>query len=286
MKKFKSDRQPFSPRGSDGPLLSICIATFNRRDRLLKLIHGVLDVPGAFEVCVHVDGSTDGTLEALRAISDARLVVTSGANVGKGGALLAAIKSARGAFIMPYDDDDLLYAQGLEAVLKDCSKPLPDGVVGFIYHLEDQTGLRVGGDFPVERSNFLALRADHGVTGDKKEVVRAGALREVLYDSQGRFRRVSSSLYWARLALRFDVYCRNLVIGQKIYLAGGITANISTVKRRNAYPMVLIYAAHVHGFLSRRYESLRYFLKAVLGVMYYGMYSAWWVLKRRWQATD
>lgn len=283
--EFDEQRSLPAQQGSGVPLLSICIATYNRCDRVLKLVRDLLAVPGAFEVCVHVDGSTDGTVEALATVSDARLSVTHAENVGKGGALLAAIRNAKGKFIMPYDDDDSLYAEGLRTVLGDCSKPLADGVVGFIYHLEDAAGVRVGTSFPVERSNFLALRADHGVTGDKKEVVDAAALQEVLYDSRGKFRRVSSSLYWARLALRYDVCCRDLVIGQKVYLPGGITANIRALKRKNAFPMVLLYATHVRGFLARRYRSVRFFVKAVAGILYYGVHAAFSALSSRRQAA-
>lgn len=256
------------------PLLSICIATYNRRELILKLVRDLLAVDGSFEVCVQVDGSNDGTMEALSRLTDARLRVKAAPNQGKGGALLEAFRAAKGKFLMPFDDDDLLYADGLRTILDDCAGPIPTGAVGFIYHLESQDGCRVGSLFPVPISNFLALRADHAVTGDKKEVVLSDALHAIAYDSRGRYKRVSSSLYWSRLARDFDVVCRNVIVGQKNYLADGITANIGAIKRRDAYPMALIYRAHIAGFIAGRYRSLRFLCKALAGFVYYGARAA------------
>jgi glycosyltransferase involved in cell wall biosynthesis len=258
----------------DRPILSICIPTYNRRERLLSLIEQVLAVEGNFELCVHVDGSSDGTAEALATIHDSRLRWQQAANQGRAGALLAACQAARGKYLMIYDDDDALYPHGLQRILADCAGELEAGALGFIYHLEDEQHATIGSDFPVARSNFMALRADHRVTGDKKEVVLSAAFKSVARDTGGRYRRVPTSLLWTRLALESDVICRNTVVGRKIYLPGGITAGIAKTKRRNAYPMMLLFRVHVAGYRAGRYRSVRFLCKAILGVLYYGLHAA------------
>jgi glycosyltransferase involved in cell wall biosynthesis len=259
---------------AESPILSICIPTFNRCARVVALVQDLLSVEARFEVCVHVDGSTDGTYEALIAIKERRLSIATAANQGRASALLSACRLARGRFLMVFDDDDVLYLDGLRTVLADCARPLPEGAVGFIYHLEDRKGVRIGSAFPVARSNFLALRADHGIKGDKKEVVLANALLAVAYDSRGRFRRTPTSLVWSRLALTFDVVCRDAVIGRKVYLDGGMSANIRSLKSRNAYPMTLLYAAHIQAFARGRYRSPRFLLKALAGLAHHGTQAA------------
>jgi glycosyltransferase involved in cell wall biosynthesis len=262
-------------------ILSICIPTFNRRDRVATLVRDLLTVPGAFELCVHVDGSTDGTEEELAAIASPRLVVTSSPNGGRAHALLEACRRARGRYIMIFDDDDTLSHDGLLIALGDCARPLPDGAVGYVYHLVGEQGERIGDPFPmIPRSNFLALRADHGVRGDKKEIVLADALKAVLYDGRRRFRRVPTSLIWSRLAIRYDVICRDVVLGRKLYLAGGMTNNIGRLKARDAFPMALLYATHVNAFVRGRYRSPRFLAKAVAGVAIYGARAAFAVLRR------
>ncbi|MFZ5672246.1 MAG: glycosyltransferase family 2 protein [Pseudomonadota bacterium] len=261
-------------------ILSICIPTYNRRERVAALVRHLLAMPGAFEICVHVDGSTDGTIEELATISDTRLVASNGPNGGRANAMLSACRQARGRFILIFDDDDTLSHEGLQAVLDDCAHPLPDRAVGYIYHLVGERGDRIGDPFPmIAQSNFLALRADHGVRGDKKELVLADALKAVIYDGRGRFRRVPTSLIWSRLALRYDVICRDVAIGRKLYLAGGMTNNINKLKARDAYPMALLYATHVNGFVRGRYRSPRFLAKAIAGVAIYGARAAYGALR-------
>lgn len=252
------------------PLLSICIPTYNRADRVVALARRFLSVAGPFEVCVHVDGSTDGTWEDLTALTDARLRLTVGPNRGRAAALVAACRAARGRFVMIFDDDDDIYPAGLELVLEDCGALTAGDALGYIYHMQGEDGQRIGDAFPRERTNFLALRADDRVRGDKKEVVQAEALKQALYEGDGRYRRVPTSLLWARLALRGDVLCRNTVIGRKVYLADGMTANASRNKRQNAFPLFLLYAVHAQGFIQGRYRSLRFLARATGAMIFHG----------------
>lgn len=263
-------------------ILSICIPTFNRRERVVALVHGLLSMPGSSEICVHVDGSTDGTMQELATISNARLAVSGGPNRGRANALLSACRQARGRFILIFDDDDTISHEGLKAALDDCARPLPEGVIGYIYHLVGEHGDRIGDPFPMTaRSNFLALRADHGVRGDKKELVLADALKAALYEGSMRVRRVPTSLIWSRLAMRYDVICRDVAIGRKIYLTDGMTDNIAKLKARDAYPMVLLYATHVNAFFHGRYRSFRFFGKAIAGLVIYGARAAFGAVRQK-----
>lgn len=263
-------------------ILSICIPTFNRRERVVTLVRDLLSMPGSFEICVHVDGSTDGTMQELATISNARLAVTGGPNRGRANALLSACRQACGRFILIFDDDDTISHDGLQAALDDCARPLPERVIGYIYHFVGEHGGRIGDPFPlIARSNFLALRADQGVRGDKKELVLADALKAALYDGNMQFRRVPTSLIWSRLAIRYDVICRDVMIGRKIYLTDGMTDNIAKLKARDAYPMALLYTTHVKAFVHGRYRSFRFLGKAIAGVVVYGARAAFGALRQK-----
>lgn len=55
-------------------ILSFCIATFNRREKIKKLVRHILQCPDRqFEVVVADDCSQDGTYEALQELKDSRL---------------------------------------------------------------------------------------------------------------------------------------------------------------------------------------------------------------------
>ncbi len=253
------------------PLLSICMPTYDRCDMVVNLVQELLKCEGDFEICVHVDGSLDGTYEALQKIVDARLRITWSPNRGRGEAMLAAMRASRGNYLMIMDDDDELFGNGLTQVLVDCGAPPPRGCIGYVYHLSDEAGRQIGQDFPVERTNFLSLRADHRVRGDKKEVVLANVANAVAFDGHGKYRRIPTSLIWSRLSLSYDVICRNVVIGKKVYLKEGMTSNIKKLKSSNAYPMYLVHRTHCQAFLRRRYFNIRHFGRSVVAMAVYGM---------------
>lgn len=256
-------------------LLSICVPTFNRADRITSFATELLKHPGDFELCIHIDGSTDETASKLAQICDGRLRISAAPNRGRASALLGALSLARSRFIMFSDDDDIITHKGLDIVLGDCATSLPAGCSGYIYQLADDRGRQLGSSFPVARSNLLALRADHHVTGDKKEVVLADVLRGAVTEP-GTARRVPTSLYWARIALGSDVLCRNEIIGTKNYLAGGMTASIKVLKAENSAPLVQLGRVKLAAFTRRRYRSPVFAVRALLSMSWHVLRSRQW----------
>lgn len=255
------------------PVLSICIPTYNRKDKVCNLIDSILKLDENFEICVHIDGSIDGTFETLSNFKDSRLKITTSQNKGRHSAILAAVKQANGEFIMIFDDDDSLFLDGLKTIMSDCvEKPIPD-IAGRIYHMNDEKGKIIGGLFPSFRSNFLALRADFGVHGDKKEVVLSRELKKVAQNTGWEYRRVPTSLFWSKMALTKDILCRNVVVGRKHYLHNGMSDNIVSLKKENAWPIVLLYFNHIKGFFKGRYRSVRYLSRAIIKLCIYSYYS-------------
>jgi glycosyltransferase involved in cell wall biosynthesis len=98
------------------PTVSIVIPTYNRRPMVETVVRAALAQEGVFEVLVLVDGSTDGTAEALRALGDAAEVlrVEERPNSGLVGARIEGVKAARGDVVLLLDDD-VVPAPGLAA---------------------------------------------------------------------------------------------------------------------------------------------------------------------------
>ncbi len=89
--------------------LSVVVSTYNRRDTVLRSVRTLLrqDFPSfEYEIIVVVDGSTDGTAEALRALTaDGRLRVVEQENRGLAGARNTGMRAAAGELLIFLDDD-------------------------------------------------------------------------------------------------------------------------------------------------------------------------------------
>ena len=98
-----------SDGSSTRPLISVVMATYQRRDVLTRTLPTVFDqdFPSEeYEVIVAVDGSTDGTIEMLSAVqAPCAFRVVNQPNRGPAAARQTALDLARGEFVLFTDDD-------------------------------------------------------------------------------------------------------------------------------------------------------------------------------------
>jgi GT2 family glycosyltransferase/peptidoglycan/xylan/chitin deacetylase (PgdA/CDA1 family) len=95
------------------PRVSVVIATYNRRDSLRATLESLFEQdPPADEIIIVIDGSNDGTSEMLRGLARESLHVIEQPNRGQAAARNAAIRVARGSFVL-FLDDDLVCNPGL-----------------------------------------------------------------------------------------------------------------------------------------------------------------------------
>ncbi len=100
---------------SDGPLISICIPTFNRERQLEASIQSALKQSYRnFEVVVVDDGSTDGTPAMMQKLVSDRVRYVRKEHSGAAATRNRCVAEARGEFILWLDSDDLLLPRALE----------------------------------------------------------------------------------------------------------------------------------------------------------------------------
>lgn len=115
------------------PRVTAVIAAFNREDSVLAAADSVLEQTYTdLELIVVDDGSSDGTLKALEAISDPRLtVIAAGENRGVSAARNRGIEAARGHWVAFHDSDDLWCPEKLAKQMAGLDAPGADYVAGY-----------------------------------------------------------------------------------------------------------------------------------------------------------
>lgn len=123
------------------PVFSVVIPTYQRREAVVAATLSALEQTIAvIEVIVVIDGSTDGTELALRAINDPRLKIVTQENRGAGAARNSGIDQARGRYIAFLDCDDRFLPHHLADLLSLLEKG--DNIVAYGQVLADRGGGR------------------------------------------------------------------------------------------------------------------------------------------------
>ncbi len=118
----------------DSTLFTIVVPTFQRRDVVSQSVQALaaLRLPGPSEVVVVVDGSTDGTAGALRALDlPMPLTVLEQENAGAAAARNAGAAVAKGRYLL-FLDDDMQADPGLLEAHRRLLDAGADAVVGHI----------------------------------------------------------------------------------------------------------------------------------------------------------
>jgi teichuronic acid biosynthesis glycosyltransferase TuaG len=103
---------------SPAPTISVVVTAYNAEPFVGDAVRSVLGQTHAdFECLVIDDGSTDGTLGAVRAIEDPRLRVIAAGRIGRGRALNLGLRESRGRYVAVQDADDLAHPRRLEIEL-------------------------------------------------------------------------------------------------------------------------------------------------------------------------
>ena len=90
--------------------VSACVATYNGESFIVEQLRSILASAAVDEVIVSDDGSTDGTLERVRALGDPRVRLVTGPHAGLTRNVESMLKQARGAYIFLADQDDVWLA--------------------------------------------------------------------------------------------------------------------------------------------------------------------------------
>jgi glycosyltransferase involved in cell wall biosynthesis len=229
-----------------------------------------LRVKAGTEIVIVDDCSTDDlapALDELRRSAWNLNTIRNVRNLGRAPSLAKAIRAARGRYILIMDGDDPFIEGGLEAIydalIEFEASAQQDDCIGIVFGtlIDDGTAVRRNVLKDGLQCSLLALRADHGIKGDVKEVINREVVLDALCDLFDRYRRVPTSLLWMRLSDRGSVRCSSKVVVRKSYQPGGLTRNLEVHRSANVPPLLALYQGIAD---SKSYKSRWYRIRAAI----------------------
>lgn len=241
-------------------MLSICVPTYNRVNELSSLLESIPDDEN-IEVLIIDDGSTDSTRAFLNKISTTRkfkLKYEYQENSGRAHALCSALTKATSQYSMIMDSDDHFIDGWWPLLAHELNTKFDSYVFGTILRKDGKSSVNLP---PTIISNFLELRADYGVQGDLKEVVKTQLIKQCLYSYEKSVRRVPTSLIWAKLSNICKTKSVSIALAKKEYLPGGMTDRGRQLRIDNPQPMLDLNSIIVE---SESYKSTIFRVKSAL----------------------
>ena len=126
---------------ADLPTVSVITTAFNAERFIAAAARSVLDQCGvALEHVIVDDGSTDGTVAAVRRINDPRIHLVAAGRVGRGRALNLALAACRGEYVAILDADDVCHPLRLVTQLAAIQSSPETALIGTGQVLADMGG--------------------------------------------------------------------------------------------------------------------------------------------------
>lgn len=192
--------------------------TYNRRHTLQRLYNS-LTVAGdvSFEWLIVDDGSTDGTSELIRELSDRATFPIRyhyKRNGGKHTAHNTAVSLASGHLMVVLDSDDELLPNAL-SILSECWKSIDlektEEIAGILGHSVDGTGQLVGSPFPRDLidGNHFDLVISRQMVGDKLPCYLTEVLKAYPFPEPTTRSYIPEGIVWQAISRRYLVRCIN-----------------------------------------------------------------------------
>jgi glycosyltransferase involved in cell wall biosynthesis len=235
-------------------ILSICVPTFNREKKLVRLIDSI-DILEGIELVICDDGSSDNTKDIIENHNQKiKTVYEYQENQGRGFALKKSIEMANGRYVIVMDSDDYFLPNALSNIcwILKTQRSFKSFVFGIKIFKKNKYIDNLPPDI---EANYVSLRGDYNIKYDLKEIVRKDILLTCLYSDDISCRRVPTFLIWSTVAEKINCLSISMPVAVKEYLTGGMTDKGFLLRMECAIPMAELYASLTH---SVTYQSVYY----------------------------
>lgn len=235
------------------PFLTVFTPVFNRAYIITQLYDSLCrQTDKNFEWVVVDDGSDDNIDELMAGfVADGKIDINyiKQPNGGKHTAINRGINEARGQFFIIVDSDDYLTDNAVEWIRHTSELIAEDnrfaGISGIRIH-PDGSKIGGGGNFGNIDANALDIRLKYGVTGDLAEVFKTTVLRQYPFPVFEAEKFCPEALVWNRIASKYILrYCHQGIYVCE-YLADGLTAKITRMRRNSPRASMTFYSELFH----------------------------------------
>jgi len=205
-----------------------------------------------FEWIVVDDGSVDDTEALVKSWVDDNIIKIRyffKENGGMHTAMNLGISKAEGLFVLKADSDDMLLENAVERVRFHYEGELwkrgkNRELCGICFLNSTSDGNVKGDEFALDASvsDFISVRVNGGIKGDKSEVVLTDKWREAPYLEFPGEKRFPTDGVWIKLALKYDMLFVNESIYVRDYFADGISRSKGKAERS---PLGTAYVANM-----------------------------------------
>jgi glycosyltransferase involved in cell wall biosynthesis len=172
----------------DRPLVTVLLPVYNARPYLAETLASIFAQNYThFELLAIDDGSTDGSADLLRSVTDHRLrLVEHGSNQGLIATLNEGLGLARGDYIARMDSDDVMHHERLQRQVKYLELHQDIGVLAAFVDLVNADG-ETTGTWDIDRAtgdeaSISAMLPRTNCIAHPSVMIRSSALGEMRYD--------------------------------------------------------------------------------------------------------
>lgn len=211
--------------------ITIITPTFNRSSNLNFCYESLVkQTCKNFNWIIVDDGSTDDTKEVVDKFCEENLIDIKyfyKKNGGKHTALNLAVDKTNSELVMVLDSDDILTSDAVKTILEYHRKYKNNNsnICGYSFLRVDMNGQIIGkfGKELEEIDDFINMRINKKITGDKCEVFYTKILKEYPFPIFENEKFLGENVIWMKLALKYRMVFINIPIYKCEYLDGGLT---------------------------------------------------------------
>ena len=218
----------------ESPQFSVVVPLYNKRAYIRRAVDSVLaQTLTDFELIVVDDGSTDGSIEVLNDISDARLRIIQQQNQGEGPARNTGMGIARAKWIALLDADDAWLEFHLLELAKIANTFPEPGLIST--SCVEGTGMKNPAP-ATPKSGSTIRKIDYFLEASRQIGFinsTSAAVHRQVFEKIGGFTKAKAGAdleYWARIALNYPVAVSRMVTCTYFRDTSGVMQQISKVQ--------------------------------------------------------